>query len=128
VFGRRRKIPQRVEIDDTGVRRFLANGTVEAVDWNELTEVRVITTADGPAAEDVFIALIAEGSGRGCVVPQGLADDRFVRRLQPLPGSDNAALIHAMGSTEKATFVCWRKPARDPGTSTDRGVTEGCLP
>jgi hypothetical protein len=56
-------------IDDRGVRRELANGKVEAVAWDDLEEVCVLTTADGPFAEDVFFVLA--GRGGGCVVPQG---------------------------------------------------------
>jgi hypothetical protein len=98
-----------VRIDDHGVRRELPGGTVEQVAWDDLLEAVVLTTGDGPFAEDVFFVLAGEG-GTGCVVPQGAPEStQLLERLQRLPGFDNAALIRAMSSAQDATFVCWRR-------------------
>ena len=99
---------ERIEIDDQGVRRTLANGEVESVAWDALTEVRILTTSAGPWADDVFFVLAAGESG--CVVPQSSVTEAMLSRLQSLPGFDNEAMIEAMGSTSEAEFVCWRAP------------------
>jgi hypothetical protein len=102
-----------VRIDDQGVRRELPDGKVEYVAWDNLREVVVLTTGDGPFAEDVFFVLAGQ-DGTGCVVPHSAADSsQLLDWLQRLPGFDNAAFIRAMSSTADATFVCWR---RSPGT------------
>lgn len=101
----------RVTVDANGVRRTLARGKAESVRWDELVEVRIRTTADGPLAEDVFYVLVGRG-GAGCVIPQGLAPDGFVERLLTLPGFDSGQLIESMGSVVQAEFVCWRAAAR----------------
>ena len=41
-------------VDDRGVRRKRTDGTEEAVTWDQLAEVAIITTGAGPFAEDVF--------------------------------------------------------------------------
>src|SRR4051794_5506732 len=95
-----------VVIDDNGVTRKLSSHRVERVRWDELIEVAVMTTADGPWADDVFYVLGAEG--HGCVVPESFADEAFVDRLLSLPGFDHDTFVEAMGSTSEATYVCWR--------------------
>src|SRR5205809_669935 len=98
-----------VEIDDRGVRRHLADGTREQVAWDDLMEVWIVTTSDGPFAEDVFFVLVGRGD-TGCVVPQGAAESgSLLERLQRLPGFDNEAVVRAMSSAEDARFVCWRR-------------------
>ncbi|UGT39457.1 hypothetical protein LTV02_25745 [Nocardia yamanashiensis] len=97
-----------VEITDTFVRRTLADGRVEEVAWTELTEVRIITTADGPFAEDVFFVLIG-ATGKGCVVPHSAADRAFLARLQALPGFDNEKVVEAMVSVADRQFLVWRR-------------------
>ena len=97
-----------VEVSDDGVRRVLSDGRVEELSWGDLGDVRVITTADGPFAEDVFFVLTAADGARGVVVPQAQATGEFVERLQRLPGFDNAALIRAMQSVVEDQFLLWR--------------------
>ncbi|HEV3002616.1 MAG TPA: hypothetical protein VGW75_17905 [Solirubrobacteraceae bacterium] len=110
MFGRKqRREPSGVEVDERGVRLVRPDGTTESVTWEALAEVRVMTTSQGPFADDVFFVL--DGGDHGCVVPQGLMPDELLIRLQSLPGFDNAKLIEAMGSTADAEFVCWRRPA-----------------
>ncbi|NKY86411.1 hypothetical protein [Nocardia veterana] len=96
-----------VEITDRFVRRTLDNGRIEEVTWQELAEVRIITTADGPFADDVFFVLIG-ARGNGCVVPHSAADNEFLGRLQKLPGFDNAKVIDAMGTVGDRQFLVWR--------------------
>ncbi|MFJ4658372.1 hypothetical protein ACIP5Y_44480 [Nocardia sp. NPDC088792] len=98
-----------VEINDTFVRRTLADGRVEEVAWTELAEVRLITTADGPFADDVFFVLIG-ATGKGCVVPHSAADTAFLSKLQALPGFDNEKVLEAMLTVADRQFLVWRRP------------------
>jgi hypothetical protein len=99
--------------DDTGVMRQLLDGSIEAVRWADLIEVRIITTADGPLAEDVFWVLVGPGQA-GCVVAGEFAGP-LLPYLQKLPNFDNDAVIRAMSSTDQAEFLCWRKGGSTPG-------------
>jgi hypothetical protein len=102
----RRKPREAITITDDGVSRTLATGAVESVAWDDLTEVRLLTTGDGPWADDVFWVL--EGGDGGCVIPQSFVTEAMLGRLQALPGFENERMIEAMGSTVEAEFVCWR--------------------
>ena len=108
LFGRRRQ-PSIVITEDsiTGAAPGSGGGT-ETIRWDELTEVRVTTTSEGPFTEDVFFVMLA--GDRSCIVPQSKASDEFVGRLQELPGFDNRQMAVAMTSTTDAEFVCWRLP------------------
>ena len=102
-----------VTYDDRGVARRLADGRVESIRWDQLAEVAIVTTDEGPFVDDVHWLLIGSDGTTGCAVPsetEGTAD--LLERLQKLPGFDNEAVIKAMGHTENARFVVWRRPAQ----------------
>lgn len=103
-----RRRSERTEIDDLGVRRTLGDGRVESITWAELVRVEVLTTDEGPYAQDFFFLLFA-GDGQGCVVPNDQSQG-LLPRLQALPGFDNTVLVSACGSTQNARFVCWVAP------------------
>ena len=112
LFRRTERTEPSIVIDDAGVRRTLADGSAEAIRWDDLGAVEVLTTSEGPWAEDVFFVLASRDRESGCVVPQAETDDAFLARLQALDGFDNDALIEAMGSTSEATFHLWPPPQR----------------
>lgn len=98
-----------ITIDDLGVRRTLGDGRMEAVAWQDLVEVEIVTTDEGPFVDDVFF-LLAGRDGTGCCVPQGApGSEPLLDRLQGLPDFDNEKVIEAMGCAENGRFVCWRK-------------------
>ena len=113
LFGRKPTQPVAnsiVAFDAQRIIRTMPDGTQEVVRWDDLAEVSIVTTDDGPFTDDVFWVL--SGSSSGCLVPseaQGIK--ALLSRLQELPGFDNEAVIRAMGSTSNATFVCWRRDA-----------------
>jgi len=95
-------------VDAQGVRRMRGAEVLESVAWSELVGVSILTTSDGPYAEDFFFALHA-ADGTGCLVPQELAvTTDLLQRLQRLAGFDNMAVVMASGSTSEAQFWCWR--------------------
>jgi hypothetical protein len=108
-FFRRGKAP-RVVITETSVVYTRSNGTVESVRHDDLREVVILTTDEGPFSEDVFFVLFGTDKTSGCCVAQGAEGcDKLLEHLQKLPGFDNEAVIKAMGSTSNGKFLCWKK-------------------
>jgi hypothetical protein len=99
--------PPPIEITGEFVGRTLPDGTREEVRWDELEEVSIVTTAEGPFEEDVFYLLIGP-EGRGCAVPHGQSDG-LIERLQGLPGFDSEELIRAMARIDEGISTLWRR-------------------
>jgi hypothetical protein len=98
-----------VTFDDREVVRTMPDGRVERVGWDSLAEVQIVTTEDGPFADDVFWLLVGD-DGTGCAVPSEAAGMKeLLERLQRLPGFDNEAVIKAMVSTSNARFQVWKR-------------------
>lgn len=102
------RIPSTLSFDDSAVRCQWPGREMQEVAWDELQEVSILTTDEGPFVEDVYFVLA--GSKGSCVIPQEAEGSQdLLKRLQELPGFDNGAFISAMASTDKARFVCWRR-------------------
>ena len=100
-----------VQFTDDTITHLRPDGKIETVRWDQLDEVGVVTTGDGPFAEDVFWMLLGPGRRARCAIPaSAIGMDTLLARLQSLPDFDNEALIRAMGSTTDARFSCWRRP------------------
>jgi hypothetical protein len=111
-YLRARRTPvELLEVSSWGIRRTLGPQINEATSWDDLVKVEIVTTANGPAAEDVFFMLHAK-DGSGVMVPHSLAlKNKLLDALQTrLQGFDNHALIEAMGCTEDRKFLVWTKP------------------
>ncbi|UJW33145.1 hypothetical protein L3Q67_04950 [Saccharothrix sp. AJ9571] len=97
-----------VGVDDTGVRRLLADGTEESVTWAELSAVVIRVIPEGPWKEDVFI-MLAGAEGKGTAIPSGdPAADALIERLQALPGFDNEKFVEAMTTDADEAYVVWK--------------------
>jgi hypothetical protein len=109
-FFRGRKPEDHVVFDDVRVTRTRTDGVKETIRWDELGEVGIVTTDEGPFAEDVYLILLSMDNRYGCSVPQGIKGaDALLSRLQALPGFDNKAVIAAMKSRSNDKFTCWKK-------------------
>jgi len=96
-----------VHLSETEVSCHRPEGTVEAVQWDELERVMIQTTSDGPLLPDRFWLLIGPGT-TGCCIPWGATGEgELLARLQQLPGFDNQAVIGA--GTQDAVFTCWQR-------------------
>jgi hypothetical protein len=106
------KKPGSLRIDDVGVARTFDGGR-EVVTWAELRAVNILTTAEGPYAEDIYFVLVGE-NGRGCLVPHGLAaqHDLLGELERRLPGVDNLKVVEAMSSTDERSFTIWTRARR----------------
>jgi hypothetical protein len=97
-----------VTFDDIAITRTLPDGKTETVRWDDLQEIGIITTEEGPFNEDVYWMLA--GSKGGCAVSGGAQGIKaLLARLQKLPNFDNEAVIKAMGSTTNNKFRCWKR-------------------
>jgi hypothetical protein len=104
------QLKDRVEFDDTTIRRRIASGKVESITWDELATIDIVTTDGGPHVDDVFWVLGNRDGSRGCaIVSDAVGFEALLPRLQALPGFDNGAVIQAMGSTSNARFTVWRR-------------------
>jgi hypothetical protein len=102
------RLSETVVFDDIKVTRTMCDGKEETLQWSDLEEVALITTNEGPFADDVYWAL--SGATSGCLVPsEANGAEALLAHLQNLPGFMNEVVILAMSSTENAKFVCWRK-------------------
>ncbi|MFC4004828.1 hypothetical protein ACFS2C_23880 [Prauserella oleivorans] len=97
-----------VSVDDTGVRRQLADGTEESVNWEDLATVVVRVIPEGPWKEDVFL-MLASSDGTGTAVPSGdPAANALIERLQTLPGFDHDTFVEAMTTDADQAYVVWK--------------------
>ena len=107
-----------IEVTDLGVsRRFgsrMAKKREEHVSWGELERVEILTTAEGPYADDFFFLLEGRG-GNGVAVSNGLAVRHGLVDIlqQRLAGLDNKAIIEASGSTQPRRFLVWQKQSKN---------------
>ena len=99
----------RIEIDSELVRFHHPDGETQQIQWDDLEEVGIVTTDEGPFVEDVFFMLLSNDQ-KGCAIPQGAeGNEALLSRLQLLPNFDNDALIDAMGCTSNRNFRLWKK-------------------
>jgi hypothetical protein len=94
-----------VYVTEEGVTRHYADGSVEALAWEDVVEVRVVTGADS----DVLYVLL-DRDGEGCVVPRSATDATFLARLRYLPDFDLDRLTMASNAQSDGTVVVWRSP------------------
>jgi drug/metabolite transporter superfamily protein YnfA len=99
-----------VEFDDHEIHCTWPKDGTRSIAWGELNTVTLITTDEGPSAEDVYWHLSGVGTTE-VVVPQGAAGHQdFLAEMQRrLPGFNNEAVIQAMGSTSNARFPVWSR-------------------
>jgi hypothetical protein len=97
----------KLEIDDWGVKRWLADGRYEEVSWDELLEVRVITLPKGPW--DDRVRFVLDGGGeRGCIVRLDRAEESgLIAALAALPRFDHRQLADVLDRPRTGSVVLW---------------------
>jgi hypothetical protein len=80
----------------------------EIVYWNDVEEIKLINTDQGPWAPDVWLALLGKESG--CLIPQGAKgyDDIF-DIVSKYAGFNFENVINSMSCTENEQFLLWKK-------------------
>ncbi|RCG31513.1 hypothetical protein DQ384_07985 [Sphaerisporangium album] len=82
-----------VYVTEEGVTRHYADGSVEALAWEDVVEVRV-----GGVTESDMLIVLLDRDGQGCVVPRSATDATFLARLRYLPEFDLERLSDAVTS------------------------------
>jgi hypothetical protein len=99
-----------VEFDEKAIRRKLTTGEIESIAWDELAEIAILTTNQGPYLEDAFWLLSNVDGSKGCAIPNGAEGFKaLLKRFQRLPNFDNAAASDAMETTSNRRVVVWKR-------------------
>ncbi len=101
-----------IDLTSWGVRRFDRQGRLEAVSWDDLSEVSVTTTPDGDDGEDVHIQLTGRDAhavrvAHTVAVESGLLAELATR----LRAFDNEAMVDALTYGRDSIAVLWRAPS-----------------
>jgi hypothetical protein len=99
-----------LRVDEFGARREMADGRQEQVDWNELTEVEVLTAATGPYRGNGGVVILAGDGEHGCLVPiDSVGSSGLVDRLALLPGFDVNLFVEALQRKPPTRTTCWHR-------------------
>jgi hypothetical protein len=99
-----------LRVDEFGVRRELADGREEGVDWSDLTEVEVYRTDTGPHGKAGGMVMLCGDELHGCLVPiDHLDTEGLIEGLTRLPGFDVRLLHEAVESLPPRQLVVWRR-------------------
>jgi hypothetical protein len=102
--------PASLSVDAEGVRYRPFRAPEVSIRWGELEEVAIETTDQGPYADDFFAVL--KSPAQTVRIPQEVAGfELLLEYMKELPGFDHEAVVKASGSTENATFPCWKRGA-----------------
>ena len=93
-----------VVVTPQGVTMSRSGASPACVGSEQLVEVAVVTTGEGPREDDVYLVLLGADGG-SCLVRNPVAK-KLVPWMLRLPGLDHEKFIAAMGSTSEAAFVC----------------------
>jgi hypothetical protein len=102
-----------IELSSWGVRRFNPDGHLEAMSWDELSQVSVSTTPDAADGEDVHIRLNGRDQhavqiAHTLAVESGLLAELAMR----LRAFDHDAMVEALTQGRDSVAVLWRAPRR----------------
>ncbi len=100
--------------DGFGIRRVLADGREEGVDWSDVNEVEVITAKKGPHGEYGGVVMIGDGDEHGVLVPfDRLEDTGALAAVSTLPRFPMPAFIEAMQLDPPSRTLVWTRPGHD---------------
>lgn len=84
------------------------NRKTEQIKWNDIEEIAIITTDEGPFLPDVW--LILTGKTKGCSLPLGAPKfDDVYNAISKFEGFNFEEFIKSMGSAENKRFELWKK-------------------
>ena len=104
-------------VDDAGLACIHPEHGTQAVRWDDLREVLIVTNDEGPFFCDVFWHF--NGDTSECVIPQGATGEgQVIDALQRLDGFDYEQMFKAMTSVENKQFLCWRRNGKEQSAVT----------
>lgn len=97
-----------IKVTDQFVEVKYPRKEAERVNWDDLVEIKLINTDQGPVLPDVWLALI--GSDSSCLIPQGVEGYEEVYDIvSKYEGFDFKNVIKSMSSTGNEQFELWKK-------------------
>lgn len=98
-----------IAVSDWGVTRLTDETVTDSVAWTDLEEVMIVTTADGPNHENLYLVLRGT-SGASIIAPHPLVvESGILTELEErLQGYDTDTFFEAMMNTGDEVFVVWR--------------------
>ncbi len=99
-----------VYVTEEGVTRHYADGSVEALAWEDVVEVRVGGVTEVRRASSSW----RTGRGDNCVVPRSATDATFLARLRYLPDFDLERLSWAVENADDGYVVVLAQPRSAP--------------
>jgi hypothetical protein len=108
--------------DELGIRRVLADGREEQVDWGEVNEVEVVRASKGPHALYGGVVVLGDGVEKGCLIPIDQLDTSGVRDAlsRLLPGFEKRRLEAALAKRPPNRTTCWIRPGHEPPVAEPR--------
>lgn len=110
--GRARASQAHVVVDVFGVRRELADGRVESVDWADVEIVEVVRASMGPHGASGGVVLIGGPGEQGALVPlDKIGTTGLLGRLGALPGFDHRVFDSAITARAPSRTTVWTRTA-----------------
>jgi len=97
------------EITDKTIKVLHPKRETEEIDWDEIEEIEIITTDEGPFLPDVWLVLTGKNN-KGCSIPQGSAGwTKVYDIVSKYEGFNFEKVIESASSTENKVFDIWKK-------------------
>ncbi len=99
-----------VSVSDGNISATLPDGEEKSFRMDDLEELCIHTTDEGPFAPDVWWVLTGRTGKPELWFPtDATGGNEMLAFFQELPGFDNEAFVSSMGSVENANFLCWKR-------------------
>lgn len=97
-----------IEITDIAVKVTHPKRKTKQIEWNEIEEIKLINTDEGPFLPDVWLILM--GNGKGCSIPQGSNGwDKVYDIVSKYDGFNFDQVLKSASCTDNETFELWKK-------------------
>lgn len=107
----KRKQPEdfyETEITDVYVKVTHPKRKDEQINWNEIEEIKLINTDEGPFLPDVWLILM--GNGKGCSIPQGSDGwNKVYDIVSKYDGFNFENVIKSASCTDNEIFELWQR-------------------
>jgi hypothetical protein len=96
------------EITDIYVKVTHPKRKEEQINWEEIEEIKLINTDEGPFLPDVWLILI--GNGKGCSIPQGSDGwNEVYDIISKYDGFNFENVIKSASCSDNETFELWQR-------------------
>ena len=97
-----------VELTEKSVIVTHPSRPTEQIDWNDIEEIRIVTTDEGPFRPDVWLLLM--GNEKGCSIPQGSKGwDKVYDVVSKYEKFNFKNVIKSASCTDNQIFELWKK-------------------